>query len=73
MRREKNAMRFDFYHPGAAEDPMVGIPVDPYEADMGLGRARKRGSSNETQGKFAAWGNPDRQGLKLSTATRLRD
>jgi hypothetical protein len=54
MRREKNAMRFDIYHPGAAKDPMVGIPAGPSEADMGSACARKRGSSNETRGKLAA-------------------
>jgi hypothetical protein len=73
MRREKNAMRFDIYHPGTAKDPMVGIPAGPYDLDIGLGCAQKIGNSNETQGNFAAWRSPDRQGLKLSTATRLRD
>jgi hypothetical protein len=73
MRREKNAMRFDIYHPGKDKDPMVGIPASPYDPDIGLSRAGKRGNNNETQGKLAAWRSPDPHGLKLCTATRLRD
>jgi hypothetical protein len=52
-------MRFDFYHLSAAKNPMVGVPARPYDdCDIGSGGARKRGSGNKTQGKFAAWQRP---------------